>query len=106
MSKFTAYVETPAGDLIAVASIASVRHWPPSGLSLTTRAEHRVQLETDRGAIWELYRGPSEENAIAVRDAMKARIREAIAPPRAPKPVDCSPSPTERYIQQEKAQKI
>lgn len=102
MAKFNAFVETAAGDLIAVESIVSVRHWPPSGLT----PEHRVQLETDRGAIWELYRGPSEEKAIAVRDAMKERIRTAIAPPRAPKPADSSVSLAEQYDLQAKAKEI
>lgn len=73
------FIETPDGDLIAPSHVASVRYWPPSGP--VTSPHHRAQLETVKGAIWELYRGPSEQAAKAARDAMKAKIEAAFAPP-------------------------
>jgi hypothetical protein len=75
------FIETPHGDLIAPSHVASVRYWPPSGH--VTNPDHRTQLETIKGAIWELYRGPSEQAAKAARDAMKAKIDAALSPPAA-----------------------
>lgn len=71
------FIETPDGDWIAPSQIASVRHWPPYRGEL----EHRTQLRTIDGGLWELYRGASEQEAVAVRDEMKARIQAAIVAP-------------------------
>lgn len=68
------FIETPDGDLIAPSHIASVRYWPP----YKGESEHRAQLMTVNGGLWELYRGPSEQEAIAARDDMKAKIKAAI----------------------------
>lgn len=71
------FIETPDGDLIKPEQIESVRHWPP----YKGEKEHRTQLRTVQGGIWELYRGNSEQEAVAVRDEMKAKILAAISGP-------------------------
>jgi len=71
------FIETPDGDLVDPEQIASVRHWPP----YKGETEHRIQLRMIEGGIWELYRGDSEQEAVACRDEMKARIKAAMQPP-------------------------
>ena len=81
------FIKTSGGDLIAPDHIASVRYWPgkPERRGFENRViageDHRAQLETKKGAVWELYRGPSAEEAVAARDAMLAIIEAAISPP-------------------------
>lgn len=70
------FIETTQGDLVAASQIGSLRHWP--GLN---GCPHRVNLTTKNGGTWELYRGSSEKEALAVRDAMKAKINTAVTPP-------------------------
>ena len=70
------FIETPTGDLIAPSQIAAIRYWPPSQYS-----KPRVTLTSITGAVWELYDGQSEKEAIAIRDDMKARVAAAIEYP-------------------------
>lgn len=71
------FVETRDGDIIRPECIESVRHWPP----YRGGKEHRTQIRTVEGGIWELYRGESEQEAVAIRDEMKAKIRAMFTPP-------------------------
>jgi hypothetical protein len=71
------FIETRDGDLIKPERIESVRHWPP----YKGEKDHRTQLRTVEGGIWELYRGESEQEAVAIRDEMKAKILAAILHP-------------------------
>lgn len=70
----TRFVETQQGDIIDAGDIKSVRYWPPNGPD----DKHRVQLETASGAVWLLYNGISQSQALQIRDEMKARVRTAL----------------------------
>jgi hypothetical protein len=71
------FIETPDGDLIAPSQIASVKYWPP----YKGESECRAQIMTVNGSVWELYRGQSEQEAKAARDAMIAKIKAALTIP-------------------------
>lgn len=66
------FIETDDGDLIAIHHISSIKYWPPRGKDET---EHRVTLRTTEGGLWDLYRGQSKEEAIAIRDGMIGKLR-------------------------------
>ena len=72
------FIETPDGDFIAPDQISDVRYWPATSYT----KDHRAQLCTVKGAVLELYRGPSADEAIAARDKVKAMIRAAIEFPK------------------------
>lgn len=59
------------GDLISPSHIASVKYWPAK----SDESDHRVILRTTEGGLWDLYRGPSKEAAIEVRDALVLKLR-------------------------------
>ena len=75
-SQSARFIQTPDGDLIAPSHVASVKYWPGKDATEAFPAtDHRVILRTTEGGYWDLYRGQSKDEAIAVRDGMIGKLR-------------------------------